>query len=170
MPPWKSQRVHGQGNGGGTAASAWATPSTISSSPFRPAKSTINSANGELPIELISSPSRGLDVSDSSRDLTNEETQGRYRAYISQRLYAHRDKYGPILKSKEEQLFPILLPGTSSTSKWRAAGVEGGVLDSLQDILLLVRRLREGCVAANRWDVFATDGEWKQCTIEVNTC
>lgn len=160
MPPWKSQRVHGQGNGGGTSASAWAVaPPSISASPFRQAKSTISSANAELPIELLSSPSRGLDVSDSSRDLTNGETQGRYRVYISQRLQAHRDKFGPLLKSKEEQLFPVLLPGISSASKWRAAGVEGGLLDSLQDILLLVRRLREGCVAAGRGDAFATDGE-----------
>jgi hypothetical protein len=157
MPPWKSQRFQGQRQSDGP--STVTQTSSISASPFRQAKVANGPANGELPIELLSSPSRGLDISDSTRDLTNEATQAKYRAYISQRLRTHCDKYGPLLNESRAELFPLLLPGNLSVSKWSAAGAEGAALGSLQDVLLLVRRLREGCVAASRQDKFAVDGE-----------
>jgi hypothetical protein len=132
--------------------------SSISNSPFRP--NTSQRLQGkDLPIELISSPSRGVDSSDSTRDLTNHETQEKYRSYISQRIQSHCDKHGPLLQDTVDDtgLFPITLPSAISPSKWCAAGIDAVRLESLQDILLLIRRLREGCVAAARQDAFTVD-------------
>lgn len=158
MQPWRSQRVEGNRQQGSQHTSR----SFISTTPFRSANSAQRkiSSNGELPIELISSPSRGLDISDSTRDITNHATQSRYRQYISERLVQHRDKYGPVLQNKRDQLFPLLLPSVHTHSRWSAAGIEGKALESLQAVMLLVRTLREGCVAASRIDAFAVDGEF----------
>lgn len=153
MQPWRSQRVEDKRQQD--------KQHTISATPFRPARSTQRqlSSNGELPIELISSPSRGLDISDSTRDITNHATQSKYRKYISQRLVEHFGKHGYLLQRNDDQLFPLLLPGIPTPSQWSAAGVEGKSLESLQDVMLLVRRLREGCVASSRTDAFVVDGE-----------
>lgn len=164
MQPWKSQRVEGrrQEEEGGTAARRWlrkpAVEPSLSASPMRPAASRMQALSSDLPIELISSPSRGLDASDSKRNLTNSDTQARYRQYISQRIHSHSDKHG---KLSDRDLFPITLPNAAlptSNPPWAAAGLEGAVLESLQDVMLLVRRLREGCIAASRRDAFTADG------------
>ncbi|UZJ51404.1 hypothetical protein CBS101457_000724 [Exobasidium rhododendri] len=144
----------GGGGGGGGGGS-----SSISQNGFRPAKLTkVQSLTGSIPMDLISSPSRGIDSSDQKQDLTNHDTQSRYRAYISERLQAHRDKFGALQSSDDvKDLFPVILPMASVPAKWRALGLDTARLGSLQDILLLVRRLREGCVAAARQDAFAVD-------------
>jgi hypothetical protein len=150
-----------QRNGNGGNVSQRATPDGISKHAFRPATSTrLQSPQGDLPMELISSPSRGIDTADQKRDLTNYDTQETYRAYISQRLQAHRERFGPLSSNEEKGgMFPIILHTAKSPSKWSAAGLNEASLGSLQDILLLVRRLREGCVAAARQDAFVIDGE-----------
>lgn len=163
--PWRSQRVEherqhqsdGLSRREGSSSSVYATPPK--SAKF---ESTLKPSTSQLPIELLSSPSRGLDQSDVSRDITNAETQSQYRLHISERIKKHSEKYGPLNKGKQRELFPIELPDTIGHSNQRAAGIEGAILESLQDIMLLVRTLREGCVAPARRDAFAVDGESKE--------
>ena len=108
-------------------------------------------------LELLSSPSRGLDSgTDASQDLTNTETQQRFRAFISERIQGHINKHGPLQKNKLDPI--VQMPALSIKENTPSAFDLGKEqLQSLQDILLFVRRLREGCVAADRVDLFTLD-------------
>lgn len=131
-------------------------PSSISSSPMRQArlKPSLTSSNS---LELLSSPSRGLySGTDASQDLTNAETQQRFRAFISERIHLYLKKYGPVQRNKADPIIhmPALSVKESNSSTFDLGKDQ---LQSLQDILLFVRRLREGCVAADRVDSFTLD-------------
>ncbi|PWN36117.1 uncharacterized protein FA14DRAFT_51966 [Meira miltonrushii] len=173
MQPWRSGRVEdkkgreeGVRQNNGQTKNGWKgkqnhakqAPSSISSSPMRqarlkPSPSSISSNS----LELLSSPSRGLDSgTDASQDLTNAETQQRFRAFISERIQGHVIKHGPIQKNKADPLIRMPAPSVMENSP-STFDVGKDQLQSLQDILLFVRRLREGCVAANRVDLFTLD-------------
>ena len=64
------------------------------SSPIVKAKSSEPGENGSLvPIELISSPSRGIDSSSPATDLTQANTQERFRKHISDRIQSHATRF-----------------------------------------------------------------------------
>lgn len=132
--------------------------STISSSPMRKARMkdapSLTSTNS---LELLSSPSRGLELgTDASQDLTNAETQHRFRTFISERIQKYIDQHGPVQKDKSEAVFGLPQPSPDE-KEFSALRLNGANKQSLQDILLFVRRLREGCVAADRIDAFTLD-------------
>lgn len=173
MQPWRSGRVEdkkgreeGVRQNNGQSKNGWKgkqnhtkqAQSSISSSPMRQARlkpsPSLTSSNS---LELLSSPSRGLDSgTGASQDLTNAETQQRFRAFISERIQGHVNKHGPIQKSNADPIIQIPTPSVK-IGKPSAFDIGKDQLQSLQDILLFVRRLREGCVAANRVDLFTLD-------------
>lgn len=83
--------------------------------------------------------------------LTQASTQEAYRDHISERIIKAADQHG---KLDASTLFPWPVPGQQA-----AQAIGRPMMATLTDVLLLVRRLREGCVAAKRADHFAIDGE-----------
>lgn len=123
---------------------------------------------GEIdPMSLIASPSRGIQGSQSAslgsagdQDLTNFSTQARFREYISTRIRAHCEKHP---RTTLQDLIPSWLPDdwdketifeTSVASAEPKAARNG-----LEEVLLLVRKLREGIMASRRSDGAALEGE-----------
>lgn len=123
---------------------------------------------GEIdPMSLIASPSRGIQGAQSAslgsaedQDLTNFSTQARFREYISTRIRAHCEKHP---RTTLQGLIPSWLPdgweketnsGTSVASPESKAARNG-----LEEVLLLVRKLREGIMASRRSDGAALEGE-----------
>lgn len=140
---------------------------TSLSPPVVKAKSSGPGENGSLvPIELISSPSRGIDSSSPATDLTQASTQDRFRKHISDRIQSHATRFerigaGNPVSANDIHTVPIpapLAPSDDSKSARNVISMNLDTLHSLQEILLLVRRLREGCVASKREDWFALDG------------
>ncbi|EST08711.1 hypothetical protein PSEUBRA_001792 [Kalmanozyma brasiliensis GHG001] len=112
-------------------------------------------------LALLASPSRGLDSTSSlstelssqgSMDLTSSEVQQEFRDYISTRL---NEKALPLLSNATGAALSVLssaryLPSPAKTAV--SAGEE-----ELQQVLLLVRKLREALVASKRTDGFAVE-------------
>lgn len=115
-------------------------------------------------LALLASPSRGLDStaslstelsSQGSMDLTSSHVQNELREYISTRI---RDKAIPLLSSSSKAPLKVLdsacyLPQEEGKS---GVGADAGE-EELQQILLLVRKLREALVASKRVDGFAVE-------------
>lgn len=108
-------------------------------------------------MSLIASPSRGIQGASSTmlgsegeQDLTNAETQSRYRAYISKRVQAHCDKFALPL----ERYIAPAMPGEEDEED---ALRRRQAITSLDEVLLLVRKLREGVVASRRLDTAAAE-------------
>lgn len=114
-------------------------------------------------LALLASPSRGLDStaslstelsSQGSMDLTSSIVQNELREYISTRI---RDKAIPLLSSSRVPLKVLdsarYLPRETGKSEEAAGAGE----EELQQILLLVRKLREALVASKRMDGFAVE-------------
>ncbi|KAJ1035541.1 hypothetical protein NDA18_000320 [Ustilago nuda] len=110
-------------------------------------------------LSLLASPSRGLDSSLSlssdlssqgSMNLTSPSVQVEFREYISARLR----KALPLLSATALTVLDssTYLPSTSLKARGLGEGEE-----ELQQILLLVRKLREACVASRREDGFAVE-------------
>lgn len=107
-------------------------------------------------MSLISSPSRGMQgyevssihgLSREDQDLTNRVTQAKYRLYISKRIHDHCLKFPSPLKD----LGP-LVPDASAFAADVQNKTRGAARASLEEILLLVRKLREGLSASHRED------------------
>lgn len=112
---------------------------------------------------LISSPSRGVQgyevssipgLSKEDQDLTNFATQAKYRLYISRRIHRHCLKHPLALADYSPRLS---LP--SSTTEEESAPEDKAhsaritaARASLEEIMLLVRKLREGIAASHRED------------------
>ncbi|KDN52962.1 hypothetical protein K437DRAFT_272016 [Tilletiaria anomala UBC 951] len=95
---------------------------------------------------LLASPSRGLDDASASifldgqskvSSLMNADTQNEFRQYISDRIKAHRQKHG-------------LLPHGQRLSY--VSSVNPHCQQSLEEVALLVRKLREALMATHRVD------------------
>ncbi|PWY97800.1 hypothetical protein BCV70DRAFT_202554 [Testicularia cyperi] len=109
---------------------------------------------------LLASPSRGLDEGNSlsadllaqgSMDLTTPKVQQEFRIYISEQIST---KVLPVLQNPRD--LSVLddgtyLPGPSLSTKRSRAEEE------LQQVVLMVRKLREAVVASHRVDTFAVD-------------
>ncbi|PWN53161.1 hypothetical protein IE53DRAFT_384388 [Violaceomyces palustris] len=166
-------------------------------------RDTLKPLGGKIdPMALLSSPSRGIDnisipsdstLSSSSSsggidvaaDLTQPETQEKYRDYISDRIRVHRAR-NPIplhfgQKGLTENLhwqdfFPALSNSQMTTPLDSTDLTRGGIArkeeeqqkrefkikvdrerEGLEETVLLIRKLREGCTASHRLDGFVLD-------------
>lgn len=113
---------------------------------------------------LLASPSRGLDASSSlsadllaqgSMDLTDFHVQAEFRSYISSQIAS---RVIPALRSATPSKVSVLdsasylpHPGKSTTRGSSKAEEE------LQQVVLLIRKLREAVVASKRRDTFVVD-------------
>lgn len=123
---------------------------------------------GEIdPMSLIASPSRGIQGSQSAslgsagdQDLTNFSTQARFREYISTRIRAHCEKHP---RTTLQDLIPSWLPDgwekETSSGPSVASAESKAARNGLEEVLLLVRKLREGIMASRRSDGAALEGE-----------
>lgn len=148
-------------------------PSRLKPPPSERGNSDHATMTNGVPLALLSSPSRGLDASPGSgsqgpgQSLVQHETQHRFRQHIADRLAQHAEKYGQIGGGLlPAAVFPIPAVPSRNASKQAssphataAPGLAANpqALTSLQEVLLLARRLREGCVASARADVFTLD-------------
>ncbi|KAL1410762.1 hypothetical protein Q8F55_001704 [Vanrija albida] len=109
--------------------------SVLSSSPTSemrptPTRRTFSAPPGEM--ELLASVSRSGGLEDGGDALKDHDVQRRFRTYIDERIHRHHIEHPP------------------------GSGSEGE-LESLQSLVLLFRKLREGVVASHRLDDFAID-------------
>ncbi|CAO1632866.1 unnamed protein product [Sympodiomycopsis kandeliae] len=109
---------------------------------------------------LISSPSRGIQgyevssvdgMSREDQDLTLESTQAKYRLYISKRVHDHCKKFPTSLQEYCPSL-DLTMPGEEAPKPKAESSVQASARNSLEQILLLVRKLREGMTASHRED------------------
>nr|CDI55885.1 putative protein [Melanopsichium pennsylvanicum 4] len=124
---------------------------------------------------LLASPSRGLDSTtclssqfsaQESMDLTSPTVQAEFRDYISTRLV---QKALPLLSSPDIPSNAVETISTLNSSRYlvedkHEKGSDGGIgnklgegEEELQQILLLVRKLREALVASKRIDAFCVE-------------
>ncbi|PWN25547.1 hypothetical protein BDZ90DRAFT_233991 [Jaminaea rosea] len=162
-----------------STASRWATPGPSSKSasdaqpPLSPSPAAAHAATPPAamrrrddsqrlgvaidPMSLIASPSRGIQGAESTtlgssgeQDLTNAATQARYREYVSKRIAAHCERYPQPLE------FYVPPTGIDAMDDEQAM-LRRQAITSLDEILLLVRKLREGVVASRRGDAAAVE-------------
>lgn len=162
-----------------STASRWATPgpsgksASVVQPPLSPSPSAAHAATPPAamrrrddsqrlgaaidPMSLIASPSRGIQGAESTtlgssgeQDLTNAATQARYREYVSKRIAAHCERYPQPLE------FYVPPSGIDAVDDEQAM-LRRQAITSLDEILLLVRKLREGVVASRRGDAAAVE-------------
>ncbi|WOO81605.1 uncharacterized protein LOC62_03G005127 [Vanrija pseudolonga] len=97
---------------------------------MRPTRRTFSAPPGEM--ELLASVSRSGGLEDGGDALKDLDVQRRFRTYIDERIHRHHIEHPP------------------------GSGSEGE-LESLQSLVLLFRKLREGVVASHRLDDFAIE-------------
>lgn len=118
-------------------------------------------------MSLIASPSRGIQSAHSTalgesseQDLTNHQTQEKFRGYISRRIAAHCQRFPALTLGDVAR--KIVVPGEAveEADAKRREEIEMARV-SLEEILLLVRKLREGVMASHRMDAATIEGECK---------
>ncbi|OXH21379.1 hypothetical protein J008_06843 [Cryptococcus neoformans] len=128
--------------------------------PMRPRKEEKWAGNDiEREMELMQSISRSGGDGAEGDALKNWETQEKYRQYIAEKVESHYRKYDTPLHT------PPILPGGPAIGKdERKENGKGKEfarareeLESLDSLVLLFRKLREGVVASGRIDSFAIE-------------
>jgi hypothetical protein len=119
-------------------------------------------------MSLIASPSRGIQSAHSTslgasseQDLTNHQTQENFRSYVSRRIAAHCQRFPTLTLGDIAR--KIAVPGEMAAEEADAKRKEEIEMArvSLEEILLLVRKLREGVMASHRMDGATIEGKCK---------
>ncbi|SPO41618.1 uncharacterized protein PSFLO_07100 [Pseudozyma flocculosa] len=114
---------------------------------------------------LLASPSRGLDTAVSG-DIAQQGGTEEFRAYISaqidRRFAGSRDVELPVLLAESylgapSSRAPALTSASASASTSGARAKMDAKKDDVEQVMLMVRKLREGCVASGHLDAFTLD-------------
>ncbi|PWN22438.1 hypothetical protein BCV69DRAFT_297729 [Microstroma glucosiphilum] len=110
------------------------------------------------PMSLIASPSRGIQSAHSTslgasseQDLTNHQTQENFRGYVSRRIAAHCQRFPTLTLAEIARKIAVPGDAAEEADAKRREEIDMARV-SLEEILLLVRKLREGVMASHRMD------------------